>query len=126
MSDLADRRFATHNPAHVGVDPTRTQSSNVTGASISCPNSSRATVHLSPQAGRGGTRGTIVHQYRLAIGSSSAGNSEITWQPLSVTITSSSMRAAEIAVGRRAVGLDREHHARLDLDRLVERDQRAR
>jgi hypothetical protein len=34
-------------------------------------------------------------QYRLAIGSSSAGNSVITRQPLSVTTTSSSMRAAE-------------------------------
>ena len=34
-------------------------------------------------------------QYRAAIGSSSAGNSEISVQPLSVTTTSSSMRAAE-------------------------------
>ena len=34
-------------------------------------------------------------QYRFAIGSSSAGNSVITRQPLSVTTTSSSMRAAE-------------------------------
>src|ERR1700675_1185935 len=36
-----------------------------------------------------------IAQYRLAIGSSSAGNSVITWQPRSVTTTSSSMRAAE-------------------------------
>ena len=35
------------------------------------------------------------HQYRFAIGSSSAGNNVITRQPLSVTTTSSSMRAAE-------------------------------
>jgi hypothetical protein len=34
-------------------------------------------------------------QYRFAIGNSSAGNSVITRQPLSVTTTSSSMRAAE-------------------------------
>src|SRR5690242_2860037 len=34
-------------------------------------------------------------QYRLAIGSSSAGKSVMTRQPLSVTTTSSSMRAAE-------------------------------
>ena len=34
-------------------------------------------------------------QYRWLIGSSSAGNSVITLQPLSVTTTSSSMRAAE-------------------------------
>ncbi len=34
-------------------------------------------------------------QYLLAIGSSSAGNRLMTWQPLSVTTTSSSMRAAE-------------------------------
>ena len=38
---------------------------------------------------------TVVPQYRFAIGSSSAGNSVITRQPLSVTTTSSSMRAAE-------------------------------
>src|SRR5262249_9047545 len=35
------------------------------------------------------------HQYFAEIGSSSAGNSVITRQPLSVTTTSSSMRAAE-------------------------------
>jgi hypothetical protein len=35
------------------------------------------------------------HQYRLAIGSSSAGNSEMTVHPLSVTTTSSSILAAE-------------------------------
>jgi hypothetical protein len=34
-------------------------------------------------------------QYLFAIGNSSAGNSVITRQPLSVTTTSSSMRAAE-------------------------------
>ena len=34
-------------------------------------------------------------QYRWLIGSSSAGNSVMTRQPLSVTTTSSSMRAAE-------------------------------
>jgi len=34
-------------------------------------------------------------QYRFAMGSSSAGNSEITSQPRSVTTTSSSIRAAE-------------------------------
>jgi hypothetical protein len=34
-------------------------------------------------------------QYLFAIGSSSAGNSEITSQPVSVTTTSSSIRAAE-------------------------------
>jgi hypothetical protein len=37
----------------------------------------------------------VKHQYLFAIGSSSAGNSVITRQPLSVTTTSSSMRAAE-------------------------------
>ena len=37
----------------------------------------------------------LASQYRAAIGSSSAGNSVITRQPLSVTTTSSSMRAAE-------------------------------
>jgi hypothetical protein len=41
------------------------------------------------------TRYDAANQYRLAIGSSSAGNSVITRQPLSVTTTSSSMRAAE-------------------------------
>jgi hypothetical protein len=42
-------------------------------------------------------RGTsILHaQYLFAIGNSSAGNSVMTRQPLSVTTTSSSMRAAE-------------------------------
>ncbi len=34
-------------------------------------------------------------QYRLAMGSSSAGKSEMTSQPVSVTTTSSSIRAAE-------------------------------
>ena len=43
---------------------------------------------LPPSGGRG-------FQYLFAIGSSSAGNSVITRQPLSVTTTSSSMRAAE-------------------------------
>src|ERR1700704_971345 len=37
----------------------------------------------------------VLDQYRFAIGNSSAGNSVITRQPLSVTTTSSSMRAAE-------------------------------
>src|SRR6185437_2165767 len=43
-----------------------------------------------PQAGRG-----KAPQYFAEIGNSSAGNSEIRRQPLSVTTTSSSMRAAE-------------------------------
>jgi len=44
---------------------------------------------------RGAPHNARKDQYRFAIGSSSAGNSEITRQPLSVTTTSSSMRAAE-------------------------------
>ena len=40
-------------------------------------------------------RGRDKPQYLFAIGSSSAGNRVITRQPLSVTTTSSSMRAAE-------------------------------
>jgi hypothetical protein len=39
--------------------------------------------------------GVAARQYLFAIGNSSAGNSVITRQPLSVTTTSSSMRAAE-------------------------------
>jgi len=42
-----------------------------------------------------GRAGRLLNQYRAEIGSSSAGNSEISLQPLSVTTTSSSMRAAE-------------------------------
>jgi hypothetical protein len=37
----------------------------------------------------------LTFQYRAEIGSSSAGNNEMSLQPLSVTTTSSSMRAAE-------------------------------
>jgi hypothetical protein len=54
--------------------------------------------HLSPQAGRGLETAAAAQpetQYRWLMGSSSAGNSVITRQPLSVTTTSSSMRAAE-------------------------------
>ena len=46
-------------------------------------------------ARRAGALALCASQYRFAIGNSSAGNSEITRQPLSVTTTSSSMRAAE-------------------------------
>src|SRR5262245_25951251 len=46
-------------------------------------------------ASRPGTWPPARDQYRWLIGSSSAGNSVITRQPLSVTTTSSSMRAAE-------------------------------
>ncbi len=35
-------------------------------------------------------------QYRFAIGSSSAGKRVMIWAPFGVTITSSSMRAAEV------------------------------
>ena len=43
--------------------------------------------------------------------------------PVGVRITSSSMRAAEMPSARRAIGLDGEHHAGLELDRLAQRGE---
>ena len=59
-----------------------------------------------------------LRQYSLAMKSSCAGNRVSTSTPCSVTTTSSLDAGGREPVCRRAVGLQRKHHPRLDLDRV--------
>ena len=62
-----------------------------------CSPQASATTGAARRRRRGALDWVSENQYLFAIGSSSAGNSVITRQPLSVTTTSSSMRAAVYA-----------------------------
>ena len=73
--------------------PTRTENAWALRAAI-CANESSGNAQCPPYD-RAVAACRLASQYRFAIGNSSAGNSVITRQPLSVTTTSSSMRAAE-------------------------------